>query len=64
MRNKGAQTEIALAALAARQHGIVSAAQLQTLGLGRSSVVRRVQAGRLHHIHRGIYAVGHEALSN
>ena len=54
--------ERALAELANRQWGVISIAQLEALGLGRSAVTRRVQAGRLHRIHRGVYAVGHRAL--
>ncbi|MGI8511378.1 MAG: type IV toxin-antitoxin system AbiEi family antitoxin domain-containing protein, partial [Solirubrobacteraceae bacterium] len=53
----------ALGALAARQHGLVTARQLRSAGLGDSAVRRRVRAGRLHRIHRGVYAVGHPALS-
>jgi hypothetical protein len=52
----------ALAALAARQHGVVSIAQLRALGLSGAGVARRVAAGRLHPVHRGVYAVGHTAL--
>ena len=48
----------ALAELAVRQWGVVSVAQLQALGIGRSAVTRRVQAGRLRRVHRGVYAVG------
>lgn len=51
-----------IAALAARQHGIVTVAQLRTC-LGEASIQRRVTAGRLHRVHRGVYAVGHAALS-
>ena len=53
-----------VAAIAATQHGIVTFSQLIEAGLGRSAVARRVAAGRLHRIHRGVYAVGHAALSN
>ena len=52
-----------IAALAERQHGVVSGAQLQALGLGRGAIARRVQAGRLHRLHRGVYAVGHRRLT-
>jgi very-short-patch-repair endonuclease/predicted transcriptional regulator of viral defense system len=52
-----------IGALAATQHGVVSLAQLIDLGLSRHQVQRRVQAGRLHRIHRGVYAVGHRMLS-
>jgi very-short-patch-repair endonuclease len=39
----------------------VSAAQLGTLGLSREAVRKRVRAGRLHRVHRGVYAVGHRS---
>jgi hypothetical protein len=53
----------ALAALAERQHGVVSLAQLQALGLGPSAVRNRVARGVLHRVHQGVYAVGHPLLS-
>ncbi len=31
--------------------------------MGRTEVTRRVQAGHLHRLHRGVYAVGHRNLS-
>jgi very-short-patch-repair endonuclease len=52
-----------LAALAARQYGVVSAAQLAELGYSRGEISRSTAAGRLHRIHRHAYAVGHAALS-
>lgn len=45
--------------LAKRQHGIVSRTQLIALGLGEDAIDRRLSAGRLFPIHRGVYAVGH-----
>ena len=54
--------EVELAALATRQHGVVSTAQLSALGLDKDDVLRRVRAGRLHRLHRGVYAVGHRAV--
>jgi len=51
-----------LAVLAGRQHGVVTAAQLAALGIGRTTVNRWVQRGRLHRLHRGVYAVGHRGL--
>src|SRR4051794_25747792 len=52
-----------IAALAARQHGVVSLAQLIQLGLSRQSVYRRARLGQLHRIHQGVYAVGHKRLT-
>jgi very-short-patch-repair endonuclease len=51
-----------LAKIASRQHGVVTAAQLYEVGLDKSAVSRRVRLGRLHRIHRGVYAVGHRGL--
>jgi hypothetical protein len=53
-----------LASLAGRQHGVVSIRQLeQRLGFSHQAVERAVKAGRLHRVHRGVYAVGHTDLS-
>jgi very-short-patch-repair endonuclease len=54
--------EEAIAALAARQHGVVSHAQLADLGVGDGAIKHRVALGRLQPLHRGVYAVGHRAL--
>jgi predicted transcriptional regulator of viral defense system len=48
--------------LAASQHGVVARGQLRALGLTESGITRRVDAGRLHRVHRGVYADGHPAL--
>jgi hypothetical protein len=48
-----------LAALAARQHGVVHRRQLAAIGVDGSRVKRWIAAGRLHRLHRGVYAVGH-----
>jgi hypothetical protein len=48
----------AIAALAARQYGVISVLQLRALGLDRYWVRRRVQGGLLHHLYRGVYSVG------
>lgn len=47
-----------LAKLADRQHGVVSARQMRRLGFSAAAIGRMVRAGRLHRIHRGVYAVG------
>jgi predicted transcriptional regulator of viral defense system len=52
-----------IAALAARQHGVVATRQLAALGLPQRAVSHRASAGRLHRIHRGVYAVGHPNLT-
>lgn len=52
-----------IAAIAARQHGVVSIGQLRRLGLTEKTIRGRVTIGRLHRVHRGVYAVGHTRLS-
>lgn len=53
-----------LAELAERQHGVISVRQLETtLGYSRSAIKRKVAAGRLLRLHRGVYAVGHRRIS-
>ncbi len=51
-----------IARLAANQHGVISLAQLERLGIHRQGRATRMHAGRLHRIHRGVYAVGHLGL--
>jgi very-short-patch-repair endonuclease len=63
MREEGACADRLVAELAARQHGVVSIDQLRGAGLTDAAVTRRVRAGRLHRIHRGVYAVGHPGLT-
>ncbi len=52
-----------IAAIAGRQHGVVTVGQLRAIGLDEAAVRRRVRAGRLHRLYRGVYAVGHRNLS-
>lgn len=49
--------------VAERQHGVVAARQLIALGYSRSSIARDAAVGRLHRLHRGVYAVGHRVVS-
>jgi hypothetical protein len=49
-------------ALAGRQYGVLSLAQAQDLGLSASVVHKRTTSGRLHRIHRGVYALVPAAL--
>ena len=41
----------------------MSVAQLNAAGIGKNGITRRLRAGRLHRLHRGVYAVGHTAPS-
>ena len=52
-----------LADLATRQHGLVAWFQMAAAGIPRRRVDTLVDAGRLHRVHRGVYAVGHRVLS-
>lgn len=52
-----------IARLAEGQHGVVAWSQLLSAGFSASGVPRKVRAGRLHPIHRGVYAVGHRRLT-
>jgi very-short-patch-repair endonuclease len=53
----------AIAELAGAQHGVASRSQLRTLGVTRNEIDRRLAIGRLHVLHRGVYAVGHRVLT-
>jgi hypothetical protein len=44
--------------LARNQHGVVSSDQLQEIGYTRQAIHHRIRTGRLHPLHRGVYAVG------
>lgn len=52
-----------LASLAEEQHGVVSVWQLEGLGYSREALRHAIKTGRLHPVHRGVYAVGHARLS-
>jgi hypothetical protein len=60
---QGGRVDRAVADLAGAQHGVVARRQLLALGLGNGAVDHRVECGRLLAIHRGVYTVGHPALS-
>lgn len=52
-----------MAELAGSQHGVVARWQLLQLGMGSRAIERRLGAARLQLLHRGVYAVGHRALT-
>src|SRR5918994_4878630 len=52
----------AIAGIANRQGGVVSRKQLLALGVDRGALEKRTKIGRLRVIHRGVYAVGHDAI--
>src|SRR4051812_15896227 len=62
-RNSPPSVDVFIAAIATRQHGLIALVHLLALGLTRSAVRKRERAGRLHRVHRGVYAVGHPRLS-
>jgi very-short-patch-repair endonuclease len=59
----GSDVDPMIARVAGRQDGVATRAQLLALGISGKALDHRVKTGRLIAIHRGVYAVGHEALS-
>jgi very-short-patch-repair endonuclease len=56
---EGRRRERKLSRLAARQHGVVTRRQLLALGFGAEAIKVRLDAERLHALHREVFAVGH-----
>lgn len=54
----------AAAAVASRQHSVISLTQLFHCGLSPGAVKYATHTARLHRLHRGIYAVGHPRVSH
>ena len=52
-----------VAAWAAEDWGVLSVIELEACGLNRQAIAVRVNNGRLHPKYRGVYAVGHPALT-
>lgn len=50
--------DLLIGRVAARQHGVVTSAQLRALGVGRGAVAHRVKRGLLHPVHRGVHLWG------
>jgi hypothetical protein len=55
-------TDLDIAVLATHQHGVVTRSQLLALGLSDTAISLSARSGRLHRVHRGVYAVGHSVL--
>jgi len=53
-----------MAKLASREHGVVEHQQLLGLGFTPGAIEHRLRSGRLHRVHRGVYAVGHPTLTH
>lgn len=60
---KRARDTSRLSQLAERQHGVIAGWQLDPLGITDSALHRRLRAGHLHRLHRGVYALGHRKLT-
>lgn len=63
MRRQPRPVDAAIADFARRQHGLVTRPQLVELGLAGRTVDRWAAAGRLHRVHRGVFAVGNPQIS-
>jgi hypothetical protein len=50
-------------AVVRRQHGVIARRQLLEFGLGAEAIKSRIATGRLHPVHRGVYAVGRPGLT-
>jgi very-short-patch-repair endonuclease len=55
--------DVLVARRAADAWGVVSLDELFACGLSRTEVRGRVRSGRLHPLHRGVYAVGHPSVA-
>ncbi len=63
-RNEGPGSwDAVIGELAAEQHGVVSRVQLRELGVADHFARSRLRARRWYPLHRGVYAVGHRALT-
>jgi hypothetical protein len=50
-------------ALARKQHGVIDHDQLEAFDYSARAIQHRIEPGRLHPIHRGVYAVGRRELA-
>jgi hypothetical protein len=52
-----------VADVAAAQHGVVARRQLDAAGFAAWTIEHQLETGRLHRVHRGVYALGHMRLT-
>jgi very-short-patch-repair endonuclease len=64
MKGKGDQpsADRRLAAVAARQYGVLGRSQVLGAGVGPTGIEERLRTRRLRALHRGVYALGHREL--
>ena len=62
-RNTAGSPDLAAAALAAQQWGVLDNADLWACGFSRGAVMRRRRTGLLTEVHPGVYAWGHDGLT-
>jgi very-short-patch-repair endonuclease len=55
--------DAAIGRIAREQHGIVTTRQLVEAGLSSAAISKRVRSGKLYRVHQGVYAIGHDGLS-
>ncbi len=60
---RGKSPERQIVAVAEAQHAMVHRTQLLTIGLRSSAIDRRISAGLLHVVYRGVYALGHRVVT-
>ncbi len=52
-----------MAEIAGCQHGVLARRQVEGLGLSEKTINRWIRSGRLHRLHPGVYALGHDAIT-
>src|SRR6478672_8021951 len=63
-RTFAAGSDVRIAQAAERDHGVLATPELLACGLTHAGIHRRAEAGRLHRLHHGVYAVGHASVSS
>jgi very-short-patch-repair endonuclease/predicted transcriptional regulator of viral defense system len=63
-RKRAEHSPKAISALAGRQHGVITASQLYSLGLSETQVRKQAMKGWLHRVRRGVYTIGRPRLGD